>query len=232
MRILLSSFCLALTLLLGAVPAARAELTVCSAQGCDVPNIIDSDRTWKAATYRVQEHIQVRSGVRLTLEPGVTLRFTTHEMGLLVAGTLIARGTGDTEGKRITFTSDKATPAPKDWGTILFLETAVGARFDGEGNYVSGSLFEHCVVEYAGGGSAQGAIWAQSPRAPFVYKSTVRNNAVSSIRLVGPPKSGGGNEGVQEARVRENTLSSALTQRWKPSKVKEPFWKEEYRERC
>ncbi|MBI4332245.1 MAG: right-handed parallel beta-helix repeat-containing protein, partial [Chloroflexi bacterium] len=203
MRILLSGLCFTLALLLGAVPAAWAELTVCSS-GCDVPNIVDADRTWAAGAYRVQEHIQVHPGVTLTLEPGVTLRFTTHEMGLQVGGTLIARGTAE---QRITFTSDKTTPAPEDWGTILFTETAVGASFDAKGSYVSGSIFERCVVEYAGGGAAQGAIWVQSPRAPYVYKSTIRNNGVSGMRLVGPPKAGGGNEGVQEARVRESEIS-------------------------
>lgn len=206
MRILLSCLCIALALLLGAASAARADLTVCSSPDCEVSNHIDTDRTWKAATYRVQEHIQVRPGVRLTLEPGVTLQFTAPEMGLRVAGTLIARGTGDNEGQRITFTSGQIRPVPGDWGTILFTETAVGASFDGTGNHIGGSIFEHCVVEYAGGGGALGAIWAQSPRAPYVYRSTIRDNDASGVRLEGPPDSGGHSQGAQEARVRQSEI--------------------------
>ncbi|MBI2877807.1 MAG: carboxypeptidase regulatory-like domain-containing protein [Candidatus Tectomicrobia bacterium] len=200
MQILLSNLCLVLALLLGSLPAVGADLTVCSS-GCDVSSIVESDRTWREGTYRVQEHIQVRQGVTLTLEPGVTLKFDTR-VSLQVEGTLIALGTKE---RSITFTSLQASPTLGDWGTILFTETAIGASFDGSGNYTGGSILEHCVVEYAGGGTAQGAIWAQSLRAPYVYRSTIRANRGSGIRFAGP-RQRGYEMGVQEGRIRESVI--------------------------
>lgn len=202
MRILLSCLCLAITLLLGTVSDSWAELTVCSAS-CNVSSIISSNRTWRKGAYQVRETLQVREGMTLILEPGVTLKFSPG-VSLQVAGTLIARGTGELP---ITFTSSQASPAPGDWGTILFTETAVGASFDVEGNYISGSIFEHCVVEYGGKGTVQerGTIWAKSPHSPFVYRSTIRSNAASGIRFEGPNPLE--RMGVQEARIHENIFS-------------------------
>ncbi|MBI2876039.1 MAG: right-handed parallel beta-helix repeat-containing protein [Candidatus Tectomicrobia bacterium] len=193
MRILWSGLCFGLTLLLASLPAAQADLSVCSV-GCDVSNLIQSQHTWIAATYRVQEPIRVEPGATLTLEPGATLQFTAPEIGLQVEGALIARGTED---RPITFTSSQLSPFPGSWGTISFDWQAVGASFDEAGNYVSGSIFEHCIVEYAGGSTARGAIRAQSARAPYLYRSIIRANAAVGIQL----------ENTQEARVRESTIS-------------------------
>lgn len=177
----------ALVSVLGVVSAAWADFTVCST-GCDLSNLINTNRTWAAATYWVWEHIQVQKKATLTLEPGVTLRFIPGTR-LQVAGTLIAKGI---EGRLITFTSGQphAPPAPGDWGAIFFTKTAIGASFDKVGNYTGGSILEHCVVEYTGGGTAQRAIVAKSPRAPFVYQSTVRYNKAMESSSRAPRRPG------------------------------------------
>ena len=56
----------------------------------------------------------VASGMTLTIEPGVTVKFDSGKV-LEVEGMLVARGTSS---DKITFTSSAASPAAGDWGYI------------------------------------------------------------------------------------------------------------------
>lgn len=212
MRTPLNCLSLALALLFGTASVAWADdITVCSKtvrSNCSEEDdckssLIKDDKEWEECTYLVQEHIRVRRGATLTLDPGVTLEFTAPGISLQVGGTLIARGTEgteETEGKPITFTSGQATPATGDWGGILFSKTAIGASFKKTGEtvkYDRGSILEHCVVEFAGWGTSEAAIWAKSPRAPFISQSTIQKNKTSGIRF----------ERNQYARILGNTIS-------------------------
>lgn len=87
----------------------------------NVSGTISSDTTWTPADspYIVTGHVFVSQGVTLTIEPGVTVRFQAIKT-LQVDGTLIARGAPTSP---ITFTSDAATPAKGDWGSIIFSDT-------------------------------------------------------------------------------------------------------------
>jgi len=90
----------------------------------------------------------------LTIEPGVTLRFTPQSsqasqilvMARYVDGTYEAQGALIAEGtaaRPIVFTSAAATPAPGDWRGLYFKDV-VDPR----------SSITHAVIEYAGGDSA------------------------------------------------------------------------------
>ena len=118
-----------------------------------VSGTISTNTTWTLANspYTVTNDITVASGVTLTIEPGVEVKFDAGKK-LEIEGTLIARGTSS---DKITFTSSAASPAAGDWGYIRFDDDPVGsasvpATFDSNGDYVSGSILEHCIVEYAG----------------------------------------------------------------------------------
>ena len=87
----------------------------------------------------------VDSGVTLTVEPGVTVKFDSGKV-LEVEGTLVARGTS---GNKVTFTSSAVSPAAGDWGYIKFKDSSPDASFDGSGDYISGSILEQCVVHAA-----------------------------------------------------------------------------------
>ena len=155
---------------------------------------IISDTTWTFANspYIVVESIDVWEGVTLTIEPGVTVKFDS-EKKLQVNGELIAQGAA---GSLITFTSNQIDPAPDDWGNIEFTSTAITTTMDAEGNYVSGSILQYCVVEY-GGYEESSAIVAHSH---LIDHCTVRNNDSRGIHAPGTE--------TAPSRITNNTVSN------------------------
>ena len=108
---------------------------------------ITTDTTWTAAQSPValSEATSVAKGVKLTIEPGVTVRLAAG-VSLTINGQLIARGTS---AKPIVFTGAKLTSGTARWGSILFTDSAVDASYSGlERKYSAGSALEHCTVEY------------------------------------------------------------------------------------
>jgi hypothetical protein len=159
-------------LVLAAIPAGAT----------DVSGAILTDTTWNltGSPYRVVGSVVVYDGVRLTIEPDVEVRFQSGT-ALQIDGELIARGT---EGSLIVFTSDAAMPSAGDWGFIHFTDTSVDALFDGGGGYISGSILEHSVIEYAGGLDVanDGALRIDAS-APFVHRSSIRWSATDGIHI-------------------------------------------------
>ncbi len=122
-----------LLLLLLPVPALATE----------VPTEIGEDTTWTLADspMEVVDNTWVLEGVTLTIEPGVVVEFG-EDKNLFVAGELIAAGTAEAP--------IEVRPADGDtlWGSLIFEPEAEPARFEGVGEYASGSLLEH--VDFTG----------------------------------------------------------------------------------
>ncbi|MDP2936785.1 MAG: hypothetical protein Q8O86_09880, partial [Dehalococcoidia bacterium] len=162
---------------IGAHPDVRV-----SAASCSVSGVISTDTTWSPTTcdpYIVTASVVVPSGVTLTIEAGTTVKFDSLK-GLLVQGTLVARGTAS---NAITFTSNQATPAKGDWGNIHFMDSSTDATFDGSGNYAGGSIVQYAIIEYAGYvgvGTAIGALTIEAS-SPYIDHNTIRNNRASGI---------------------------------------------------
>jgi hypothetical protein len=146
----------------------------------NVSGAICSDTTWtlEDSPYIVIGNILVCNGATLTIEPGVTVKFS-NDRSLQINGTLVADGAVSLP---ITFTSHNATPAPGDWGYILFSDDSGDAIYDIDGNYLGGSILEHCVVEYGGGVSVANNGTVRMDNAhPFINHTTIQNNSASGI---------------------------------------------------
>ena len=112
----------------------------------EVGGNITADTTWTKANspYIVISTVQVLEGVKLTIEPGATIKFN-QDTELNVGGELNAVGA---EENMITFTSNQSEPSPEDWGKIRLDSTAIGSVFDTQYNYLSGSIIKYCNIEY------------------------------------------------------------------------------------
>jgi hypothetical protein len=115
---------------------------------------ITSNQTWTTAsgTYLVTGALAISSGITLTINPGVIVKFDRATAGFVVNGTLNANGT---LGNLIYFTSDKddtvggdgngdgaaTSPAAGDWGNIKINAGGVGTfnytttRYGGNAEY-------------------------------------------------------------------------------------------------
>lgn len=139
----------------------------------DVSGIITSNTTWTlvGSPYIVVGNILINSGVTLTIEPGVTIKFNDYY--LYIDGTFIARGNSS---QWITFTSNQLIPQQEDWKEIKFRDASMDATFNSEGNYVSGCIMEYCRVEYAGGGGDERSPIHLFQSSAFLNHLTITNN--------------------------------------------------------
>lgn len=151
----------------------------------DVSGPILSNTTWTLAgsPYIVTGAIIVGGNATLTIDPGVTVKVNTG-LGITVGhatwgiGTLRAVGT---PVQKITFTSNTLPGQPGQWNSIVLTDRAIDATFDAGGQYVSGSILQHCIVEFAGGGAAGSGAVTITQSSPFVNYCELRNNARSGL---------------------------------------------------
>ena len=116
----------------------------------EVSGEVKVNTIWRKAAnspYIVTGNLMVASGVTLTIEPGVTVKFDSGKV-LIVDGDLVARGTSS---DRIIFTSSAAYPEPGDWGYIKLSDSTTDASFDGNGDYLAGSVVEYATISYGDG---------------------------------------------------------------------------------
>ena len=112
----------------------------------DVSGAISSDTTWgtSGSPYTVTGNVLVSSGVTLTIEAGVTVKFNS---GLYIKNEGVIKAVG-TSSDKITFQSSADSPAKSDWEGIRIRSTG-GSSIDGSQNYSSGSQFKHVVIKHA-----------------------------------------------------------------------------------
>ena len=135
-------------------------------------NIIE-DTTWTKANspYIVTNTMQVFEGVKLTINPGVTIKFD-KDTGLTIGGELNAVGT---ELEIITFTSNSENPSPGDWGPLHFIDGSVDAIFDSNLIYSDGSIIKYCLIEY-------GTMIYNSYASPYISFCQISKNSEYGLR--------------------------------------------------
>ena len=132
------------------------------------------DTTWIKinSPYIVTGTVQVYPNITLSIEPGVVIKFNQNAR-LQIGGELIAKGL---ETDPIIFAANTAFPTPGFWGGIEFAEGSIGTTFDNNSNYLSGSIFEHCIIEY-GSNVYNDGISARCN--VFVTKSTLTSSGIN-----------------------------------------------------
>lgn len=138
--------------------------------------------------YIITGSVSVAAGTTLEIKPGALLRFDKPETEMVVDGTLLARGTAVAP---ISFSSNASEPQGGDWGRIRFSPSAVGAVFDENGAYQSGSIIEHAIIEYAGARSAPLGLPAVTVdgAAPLLLNNTIRFNRTTGVQFNRPSSS-------------------------------------------
>ena len=122
------------------------------------------DKVLEAGIYLVTEWLTLRSPNKLTLSPGVTIKFANAaHLDVNENATLIAKGTATSP---ILFTSAKSTPQAGDWGYVEL-----------KGN---GSQLEYCTFEY-GGGNAYGMVYATCNLT--IKNCTFKNSKYAGLNL-------------------------------------------------
>lgn len=144
----------------------------------DVSGVISSNTVWSLenSPYIVTDNVLVNSGVTLTIEVGVTIKFN-KDKSLQINGELVAQGTTN---DRIVFTSNEANPSIGDWGGINFGDTSIDASFDSSGDFINGSIINNCLIQYGGGNGQNGILYLEKSH-PFISNSTISNSASSGI---------------------------------------------------
>jgi len=142
---------------------------------------ISANTTWTKVNspYIVTGNILVNSGIILTIEPGVTIKFNSLK-SIQISGTLIAQGTATDS---IIFTSNTTNTADA-WGYIYFSSTSTDADFENDiyGKYLSGSILEYCGIHYAGGATVENNAALRLDGAhPFINHCTISDNGSRGI---------------------------------------------------
>jgi parallel beta-helix repeat protein len=136
--------------------------------GQTISGSIQNDTTWTIGTV-IADSVYIPSGKTLTIAPGTIVKFNSGK-SLVIAGKLVADGT---LADQITFTANSGSPAPGSWNSIEFQNTSN-----------AGSVFNYCVVSYAGGGPNAAAVFYKTGAyAVGITKCTIKLSSTNGVNV-------------------------------------------------
>ncbi|KPA11751.1 conserved hypothetical protein, secreted [Candidatus Magnetomorum sp. HK-1] len=178
---------LGLSMIILSMPPPIFASTCVKDFGIDVFGPIIHDTTWTkdVGLYCVTQNITVLENVTLTIEPGVVVKFwegtdqaLDNKFSFIIEGELNAIGS---ENDRVLFTSSRVEPEKGDWNYISFSENSIGALFDKNGEYISGSILKYVTIEYGGGDNNKETINAY--KSPYIENVIIQNNNSCGLYL-------------------------------------------------
>jgi len=113
--------------------------------------------------YVINGAISVLNMTDFYLLPGCELRFNGN-YNFTVNGSLTADGN---PSEHITFTSNQSSPAPGDWGSVVF------------GQCNNGNVLDYCDISY--GGSSNGGIYCYDTGSVSITNCNINNSATQGI---------------------------------------------------
>jgi hypothetical protein len=121
--------------------------------------------TFLGNPYIVKGELAIPRGKTLTIEPGVVIKFYDVYSGMIIDGTLKAIG-GETDDKKIVFTSYRDNPQPGDWKQIYFSQTSTDSELI------------NVRVEYGGEWSISGSCYADRAAVRVKNSSIVLKDSI------------------------------------------------------
>lgn len=182
-----------------------------AANGTHVSGTISTNTTWTLAgsPYVLDGNITVSSGVTLTIEPGVVVKFNGTSRQLTVNGTLSAVGT---PGSRITFTSIQDDSVGGDSGGDGPTSGAPGQWYTIQVK-ASGSQLKFADVRHGGWGSSNtgyGAVLVSGGAAHVTIEdSTLSDNQRAALKV----QSAGGAT-VRRTTIERNAVGASVIGAW------------------
>lgn len=178
--------------------------------GTVVGGEITEDTTWTplGSPYYVVEHLFIRNGATLTIEPGVDVLFDNYKQLMVISGSLIAHGT---EEKWITFGPNTTSPYPDYWMGIYvrsegntsmsYVDISYASKGIGIGS--SNNTLYHCRITHSYINALEVA--------PDLYNLSARadNNTISRCEFV-DNEFYGEYEVVQFIEAHNNTFESNI----------------------
>lgn len=142
-----------------------------------VSGVMTESSKWNAknSPYIIESSVLIPDNITLIIEPGTTVKFN-ESTRMVIKGELIAKGESNS---KIIFTSNLVNPKPSDWEGIIFKNESIDATLDEEKKYISGSIIEFAIIEYAGDknydSNIGGAIRIEDS-SPYISYNILRNN--------------------------------------------------------
>ncbi len=145
------------------------------ASATQVNSSVAADQVWRRgdSPVEVTRLIAVEREATLTIEAGVTVRFSTGA-GIIINGNLRADGT---PADQVVFTSAEGSEAGS-WGGLFFRNPASPKAYDDQFKpNGQGSWLVNCVLENGGNLEVEGgSVLTIQSAAPYVGNSTIRNS--------------------------------------------------------